>query len=125
MHIRKDDLVEVRTGESKQPGRARRVIRVLPEENRIVVEGVNLVYKHVKPNRRNVQGGRLSKEAPIDASNVLPWCKTCNRGSRVGFAYDPGDGHKYIYCKRCKKQGRTTVLRSLSKPRKAYARKQG
>ncbi len=125
MHIRKDDLVEVRTGESKQPGRARRVIRVLDEGNRLVVEGVNLVYKHVKPGRRNVQGGRLSKEAPIDASNVLLWCKTCNRGSRVGFAYDPNDGHKYMYCKRCRKQGRSTVLRALSKPRPAYAKKQG
>lgn len=125
MHIRKDDLVEVTTGESRQPGRARRVIRVLAEENRIVVEGVNLVYKHVKPNRRNVQGGRLSKEAAIDVSNVLLWCKTCNRGSRVGFAYDPNDGHKYMFCKRCKKQGRTTVIRNLSKARPAYAKKQG
>ena len=49
MHIRKDDLVEVTTGESAQRGRARRVIRVLADEDRIVVEGVNLVYKHVKP----------------------------------------------------------------------------
>jgi large subunit ribosomal protein L24 len=123
MHIRKDDLVEVITGESKDR-RARRVMRVFPEENRVLVEGANLVYKHVKPNRRNMQGGRLSREAPIDASNVLLWCKACNRGSRVGFAYDPNDGHKYMYCKRCKKQGRSTVLRNLSKARKAYARKQ-
>jgi large subunit ribosomal protein L24 len=123
MHIRKDDLVEVTTGESKQKGRARRVIRVIPEENRVVVEGANLVYKHLKPSRRNVQGGRLSKEAPIDASNVMLWCKACNRGVRVGFAYDPNDGHKYMYCKRCKKEGRTTVLRNLSKARPAYARK--
>jgi large subunit ribosomal protein L24 len=123
MHIRKDDLVEVITGESKDR-RARRVMRVFPEENRVLVEGANLVYKHVKPNRRNMQGGRLSREAPIDVSNVLLWCKTCNRGSRVGFAYDPNDGHKYMYCKRCKKGGRNTVLRALSKPRKAYAKKQ-
>ena len=125
MHIRKDDLVEVTKGESKMKGRARRVIRVLAEENRIVVEGVNLVYKHLKPSRRNVQGGRLSKEAPIDASNVLLWCKACGRGSRVGFAYDPNDGRKYMFCKRCKKQGRSTVLRTLSKPRPAYAKKPG
>jgi large subunit ribosomal protein L24 len=125
MHIRKDDLVEVTTGESAQKGRARRVIRVLKDEQRLVVEGVNLVYKHVKPNRRNMQGGRLSKEAPIAVSNVLLWCKTCNRGTRVGFAYDANDGHKYMYCKRCKKQGRTTVLRNVSKARPAYARKQG
>jgi large subunit ribosomal protein L24 len=125
MHIRKDDLVEVTTGESAQRGRARRVIRVLADEDRIVVEGVNLVYKHVKPNRRNAQGGRLSKEAPIAVSNVLLWCKTCNRGSRVGFAYDPNDGHKYMFCRRCKKQGRSTVLRNVSKARPAYAKKPG
>jgi large subunit ribosomal protein L24 len=123
MHIRKDDLVEVITGESKQRGRARRVIRILADENRLVVEGVNLVYKHVKPSRRNVQGGRLSKEAPIDVSNVRLWCKTCNSGTRVGFAYDPNDGHKYMFCKHCKKQGRNTVLRNLSKARPAYAKK--
>ena len=47
------------------------MLRVLPDENKVVVEGVNRVYKHLKPNRRNPQGGRLSKEMPIDVSNVL------------------------------------------------------
>ena len=62
----------------------RKVLRVLPEKGKIVVEGVNRVYKHVKPNRRNPQGGRLSKEMPIDASNVLLYCPTCRRGVRIG-----------------------------------------
>jgi large subunit ribosomal protein L24 len=123
MHIRKDDLVEIVTGEYRQKGRARRVIRVLADENRVVVEGANLVYKHLKPSRHNVQGGRLSKESPIDVSNVLPWCKDCKRGVRVGVAYDPADGHKYLFCRRCKRQGRNTVFRNLSKARPAYARK--
>ncbi len=125
MHIRKDDLVEVITGEFAQKGRARRVLQVFPDENRVLVEGVNLVYKHVRPNRRSPQGGRLSKEAPIDASNVLQFCKVCGRGARTGAAYDPADGHKYLFCKRCKKNGRNTVLRTLSKARPAYAKKQG
>jgi large subunit ribosomal protein L24 len=123
MRIRKDDLVEVIAGESAEKGRARRVIRVLTDEERILVEGVNLVYKHVKPNRRNQQGGRLSKEAPIHVSNVQLYCKACNRGVRTGVAYDPADGRKYVYCKSCKKAGRATVMRYLSKARPAYAAK--
>jgi len=123
MRIRKDDLVEVIAGESAEKGRARRVIRVIADEDRLIVEGVNLVYKHVKPNRRNQQGGRLSKEAPIHVSNVQLYCKTCNRGVRTGVAYDPADGRKYVYCKSCKKAGRSTVMRYVSKARPAYAAK--
>ncbi len=125
MHIRKDDLVEVIAGEYAERGRARRVMKILPDENRVVVEGVNLVYKHLKPNRRNAQGGRLSKEAPIDLSNVLLFCKTCGRGVRTGVAYDESDGHKYLYCKKCRQAGRTTSIRRLSKARPAYAKKKG
>jgi large subunit ribosomal protein L24 len=123
MHIRKDDLVEVIAGENAEKGRARRVVRVLPAADKIVVEGVNLVYKHLKPSRRNPQGGRLSKEAPIHVSNVMLYCKDCRRGVRVGYAYDEGDGHKFMYCKACKKAGRRGVLRTLSKARPAYAKK--
>jgi large subunit ribosomal protein L24 len=123
MRIRKDDLVEVITGESAERGRPRRVVRVLTDQNRIVVEGVNLVYKHLKPNRRTAQGGRLSKESPIDVSNVLIFCKVCNHGVRTGVAYEERDGHKYLFCKSCKKGGRTTVIRRLSKGREAYAKK--
>jgi large subunit ribosomal protein L24 len=123
MRIRKDDMVEVIAGENAEKGRPRRVIRILPDKQRIVVEGVNLVYKHLKPSRRNPQGGRLSKEAPIDISNVQVFCKVCNRGVRTGVAYDEDDGHKYLFCKACRKTGRTTVIRRLSKARPAYAKK--
>ncbi len=64
------------------------MLRVLPDKGKIVVEGINRVYKHVKPNRRNPQGGRLSKEMPIDASNVLLYCPTCRRGVRLGHRYE-------------------------------------
>src|SRR5262249_45191900 len=57
MHVRKDDMVEVIAGDDAEKGRARKVLRVLPDVNKVVVEGVNRVYKHVKPNRRNPQGG--------------------------------------------------------------------
>ena len=73
MNIRKDDIVEVITGDDAgTPARTTgRVLRVLPDKDKVVVEGINRVYKHLKPNRRNPQGGRLSKEMPIAVSNVL------------------------------------------------------
>jgi large subunit ribosomal protein L24 len=117
MHIRKDDLVEIIAGDDVEPGRGRRVLRVWMEEGKVLVEGVNLVYKHLKPNRRNMQGGRLSKEMPIAISNVLLYCPICRRGRRVGYRY-AADGHKSRYCKKC-----SSDLGTLSKPRAAYAKK--
>jgi large subunit ribosomal protein L24 len=103
MHIRKDDQVEVITGDDRGTPDSRRiakVLRVLPEKNKIVVEGVNRVYKHLKPGARNQQGGRLSKEMPIDASNVMLFCPTCNRGVRVGHRLTDA-GRKQRHCKKC------------------------
>jgi large subunit ribosomal protein L24 len=117
MHVRKDDLVEVIAGDDAEKGRAHRVLRVLTSVNKVVVEGVNRVYKHVKPNRRNPQGGRLSKEMPIAASNVLLFCQNCRRGVRNGHRYAP-DGHKERFCKKC-----GAGLGVLSKPRARYAKK--
>ena len=120
MHVRKDDIVEVITGDDAGTPANRttgRVLRVIPSENKVVVEGINRVYKHLKPNRQNPQGGRLSKEMPIDASNVMLYCSTCRRGVRVGRRYRD-DGSKERYCKSC-----GNSLGMLSKPRAAYARK--
>lgn len=103
MHIRKDDQVEVITGDDKgtpQKRRIAKVLRVLPERNKIVVEGVNRVYKHLKPSNKNQQGGRLSKEMPIDASNVKLYCPGCNRGVRIGHRFNE-TGQKQRYCKSC------------------------
>ena len=60
-------------------------LKVLPEDGLVVVQGVNMVYRHVRPSRRNPQGGRLQKEAPIHISNVLPVDEKGERGSRVRF----------------------------------------
>jgi len=118
MHVRKDDIVEVITGDdagtSKSP-RTGRVLRVLPDANKVVVEGINRVYKHVRPSRRNPQGGRLSKEMPVAASNVLLYCTTCRRGVRIGKRYTT-DGRKERFCKKC-----GHGLGFLSKPREKYA----
>jgi large subunit ribosomal protein L24 len=120
MHVRKDDIVEVITGDDAGGPKARttgRVLRVLSKENKVVVEGVNRVYKHLRPGRQNPQGGRLSKEMPIDVSNVLLYCSTCRRGVRIGHRYSD-EGRKERYCRRC-----SNTLSVLSKPRKAYAQK--
>ncbi|MEJ7637019.1 MAG: 50S ribosomal protein L24 [Singulisphaera sp.] len=103
MRIRKDDQVEVISGDDKGSASQRRiakVLRVLPEKNKIVVEGVNRVYKHLKPSAKNQKGGRLSKEMPIDASNVMLFCPTCNRGVRIGHRFTDA-GQKQRYCKKC------------------------
>ena len=120
MHIRKDDVVEVITGDDAGTAKERvtgRVLRVLPDKDQIVVEGINRVYKHLKPNRRSAQGGRLSKEMPISVSNVLLYCPTCRRGVRVGRRYG-SDGRKERFCRKC-----GAALGTLSKPRPVYAKK--
>jgi len=114
MHFKKDDIVQVLTGDDG--GKTGRVLRVLSDANKVVVEGINRVYKHLKPNRRNAQGGRLSKEMPVAASNVLLYCSTCRHGVRIGRRY-ADDGHKERFCRTCKNS-----LGSLSKPRKSYAK---
>ncbi len=117
MLIRKDDMVVVVTGDDAEDGRARKVLRVLIDKNKIVVEGVNRVYKHVKPNRRNPQGGRLSMEMPIALSNVMLFCPTCRKGVRVGRRYTE-EGAKERFCKKC-----NAMLGVLSKARPKYAKK--
>jgi large subunit ribosomal protein L24 len=119
MNIRKDDEVVIITGDDKGAER-RKVLRVLPDKQKIVVQGVNLVYKHVKPSQRNQQGGRLSKEMPIAASNVMLYCPSCNRPSRVGARVN-ASGQKERYCKACKSSmGNIGPLRAnRAKPAKA------
>jgi len=119
MHIRKDDLVEVIAGDDAGPLHRKpvKVLHVYPTEGKVLVEGVNRTYKHVKPNRRNPQGGKLSKELPIDASNVLLFCSQCRRGVRVGKRYNDA-GAKERFCKKC-----SSSLGALSKPRARYAKK--
>ncbi len=114
-HIRRDDLVEVIAGDHK--GERGKVLRVLPKKNMVVVQGINMVYRHVRPSRRNPQGGRLQKEAPIHVSNVLPVDEKAGRGLRVKFQteYDP---HGKVQSKyRVSKTG--TRLNELTREKKA------
>ncbi len=81
--ILKEDTVEIISGDHR--GARGKVLRVDVDRKQVFVEGVNLVYRHVRPSRRNPQGGRLQKEAPIHISNVLPVDPKVGRGLRVRF----------------------------------------
>jgi large subunit ribosomal protein L24 len=110
MLIRKGDMVRVITGDDA--GSTARVLRVLIDKGKIVVEGVNKVYKHMKPSRRNPQGGRLSKEMPIDASNVMLIDPSTSRPTRVGVRI-LSDGSKERFAKRS-----GASLGKIGKPKK-------
>jgi len=85
-HVKKGDTVEIKTGVNK--GATGKVMRVLPDKDRVLVEGVNLAYKHVRPSQKNPQGGRIRVERPIHISNVQPVSPKSSRGSRVRFDTD-------------------------------------
>ena len=86
MYIKKGDKVQVLSG--KDRGKQGVILRALPAENKVVVEGVSVVKKAVKPNAANQQGGIVSQEAPIDASNVNLVCPECGKVTRVGHEKD-------------------------------------
>lgn len=75
-------------------GRTGKVLRVLPDKDRVVVEGVNRVWKHVRPSQRTPQGGRIQKDAPIHISNVQPLNPNTGRGTRVRFEDRNGEKHR-------------------------------
>lgn len=76
MHVRMNDLVAVMAG--NEAGKTGKIIKVLSDKNRIVIKGVNLVYKHTKPSQKNPQGGRIEKESSISIANVLSVCQNRN-----------------------------------------------
>ena len=99
--IKKGDTVIVIAGKDK--GIRSEVLRVLPKEDRVVVERVNIAKKHQKPvqaGQGQVQPGRIEFEAPIYLSNVMLVCPQCDEPTRVGFTQQEG-GHKVRVCKRC------------------------
>ncbi|MBX6378386.1 MAG: 50S ribosomal protein L24 [Clostridia bacterium] len=99
MHVKKGDVVYVLSG--KDRGKQGKVIRVIPDSRRVVVEGVNIVKRHVRARPpRVMQAGIIEQEAPIHASNVLPVCSACGRPTRVGRMVLE-DGSRVRRCKRC------------------------
>lgn len=99
LRIKKNDTVVVITGKHK--GKKGRVIKVMPSENKVIVEKVNIVKRHMKPSRKYAQGGIIEKEAPLHISNVMLLCPKCDNPTRIGAAI-LGDGKKVRVCKKCK-----------------------
>lgn len=98
MRIKVDDMVKVTAGNDR--GVRGRVLKADHQANKVIVEGVNRVYKHVRRSQRNPQGGRLSKEMPVPLANVMLVCGKCGQPARTGARY-LGDGSKERYCKKC------------------------
>jgi large subunit ribosomal protein L24 len=98
MLIRTGDMVQVVTGGDR--GQRSRVILVDRAAGKALVEGVNRVYKHVRRSQKNPQGGRLSKEMPVQLSNLKYFCESCGTGVRLGARYLE-DGSKERYCRKC------------------------
>jgi large subunit ribosomal protein L24 len=92
MRIRKNDMVIVRSG--KDSGKRGRVLRVVADKNRLVVEGVNIMKRHTRPNpQKNIKGGIVEREAAIHASNVMLLDPDTNEATRIGVRVLP-DGHR-------------------------------
>ncbi len=103
LHVRRGDTVEVTAGNYR--GARGRILRALPREGRVVVEGINMVWKHMRPTRENPQGGRVQIEAPIHASNVMLICpnRECERHDRPVRTRTSitEDGRKLRVCAKC------------------------
>ena len=97
LHIKTGDNVQIMSGKDK--GKQGKVLEVSPKEKKVIVEGRNLVTKHVKPRRQGEQGGLVKAEAPIYACKVMPVCPKCNKPTRVGNEVK-GD-KKVRVCKHC------------------------
>jgi large subunit ribosomal protein L24 len=82
-NIKKGDSVVVITGDDKDPKKARIVLEVLTDKNKILVEGVNIVTKHTKPSAQNTKGGIVKQEAPIHISNVLLWDAKAGAATKI------------------------------------------
>jgi large subunit ribosomal protein L24 len=96
--IKKQDTVLVSKGKDK--GKKGKVIEIFTEKNKALVEGINLVKKHRRQSGQNQQGGIFQIEAPISLSNLMFFCKNCNRAARVGFTKSK-DGTKNRICRKC------------------------
>jgi large subunit ribosomal protein L24 len=96
--LKKGDRVKVIAG--KDIGKDGVIMRVIPEKNKVIVEGVNIAKKHQRPTRATMQGGIIDKDMPLNASNVALICGSCG-ATRIGYRFDDA-GKKIRICRKCK-----------------------
>ncbi len=97
LHVKKDDTVVVLSGKDK--GKQGKVLQALPKKGKIVVEGVNKVKRHTKPNQKAPQGGIIAKEMPMHACKVMLVCPACSKPTRTG--HKDVNGKNVRVCKKC------------------------
>lgn len=114
MEIKKGDTVVILTGKDK--GKKGAVIKASPADKKVVVEGLNMVTKHVKPRGANQPGGKVDQPAAIDVSNVMLVCPVCGKATKV--AHEKADGKNVRKCKKC-----GAVLDGKAVQKKATAKK--
>jgi large subunit ribosomal protein L24 len=98
MKLRKGDRVKVLTG--KDRGKDGEIMRVLPDRDKVIVDGVNVAKKHQRSTRATMQGGIIDKDMPVPAANVALLCPSCGP-TRIGYRFDD-DGRKIRICKKCR-----------------------
>ncbi len=100
MKIKKGDQIQIIAGKDK--GKTGKVLRVIPGNLRIVIEGLNLIKKHVKPKKGGEKGQRIEVPASLNISNVMLICPKCGKLARIGFKVNKND--KLRICKKCKSE---------------------
>jgi len=100
MKIRKGDTVSIISG--KDRGKTGKVLKALPKERRLLIEGVNLRKKHIRPKKEGEKGQIIKTPSPIDVSNVKIICSKCGEPTRAGYRIE--DDKKYRICKKCGKE---------------------
>lgn len=98
MKIRKGDKVQIMSG--KDSGKQGKVLKVDPKKGKVLVEGLNVFKKHKRASKQGGKGEIVEVSRPLNASNVLPVCASCNLPTRVGYKTE--NGNKSRYCKKCK-----------------------
>ena len=99
VHVRRNDTVVVISG--KDQGKIGEVLAVMPKNGKVLVKGINVVSRHEKPSRTNMQGGIVKGEAPIYSSKVMLYCTKCKKATRISHKL-LDDGTKVRICKHCK-----------------------
>ncbi len=103
MHVRKNDIVQVTAGDDA--GKTGKILDVMTKQNRVIVEGINYIQKHIKRSEKNPEGGRVQKEAPVSVSNVLVLCqnKNCEKSGKGVRARHKviENGDKIRVCYKC------------------------
>lgn len=97
LKVRRGDTVRVLRGRDR--GKKGKILSVIPAENRVIIEGINIVHKHVRPRRAGEKGQRVEAPAPLSVANIQLVCPQCNQGTRVGIQRT--DGQRERICKKC------------------------